>query len=359
VPKKIIKLVLTPVLSLLLPATNLRQAMSIVYLLKGAHLKRPFFLAILFWVATTTVALAQPLIEEQQRLNFGTLAIAANISVSRFTYPRTGFGISIVGQFVLIGNGLPGRYSFSGFPPNTTLSVSLDTAILDAEGTGISEPLTVDNYDFATLTTDDQGEAELSLGARLNTTGNSGSYADALYSGTTVLRVDYWQPDANGYVFNTQIIDLETELSSTLGLNEEQQLNFGTLFARTSDTVQAVLTLSPSGSYTISEPGDSRLVAIAKPSQGVLRVSGAAANYSLTITPQAGDVLLEHTINPSSAPHLILSALVTSPDGVGKTDANGELLIKIGGTLKTELTASPEVYPSGQYEGTYQLTVSY
>lgn len=333
--------------------------MSNAYQLKGVLLKRPFFLTILFWLATTNAAVSQPLIEEQQRLNFGTLAIAANTSVSRFTYPRTGANINIEGQFVLISNGSPGRYSFSGFPAFTTLSVSLNTTTLTAGGTGIPEPLTVDNYDFAALTTDAQGEAELSLGARLNTSGNGGSYVDALYSGTTVLRVDYWQPDVKAYVFNIRNIDLEAEQRSTLTINQEQQLNFGTLFARTSNTVQAVLTLSPSGSYTISEPGNSRLVSLVKPSEGVLRVSGAASDYSLTITPQAGDVLLEHTTSPGSAPHFILNALVTSPGGTGTTDANGELLIKIGGTLKTELTASPAIYPSGQYEGTYQLTVSY
>ncbi len=318
-----------------------------------------FFLVILLSVVATTTAVSQPLIEEQQRLNFGTLAITANSSVSRFTYPRTGSNLNIEGQFVLISNGLPGRYRFSGFPANTTLSVSLNTTILTAVGPGISEPLNVDNYDFATLITDALGEAELSLGARLNTTGNGGSYADALFSGTTVLRVDYYQPDVAGLVFNTKTIDLEAEQHSTLTISQEQQLNFGSLFARSSNISQAVLALSPSGSYTISEPGNSRLVSLVKPSQGVLLVSGAAPNYSLTITPQAGDVLLEHTTNPGSAPHFILSDLLTLPGGIGTTDANGELLIKIGGTLKTELTASSEVYPSGQYEGTYQITVSY
>lgn len=333
--------------------------MQFVGMQQGAQFKRPFFLVILLWVAATSLTVAAPLIEEQQRFNFGTLAIADNTSVSRFIYPRTGQNIRIEGRFVLIGSGSPGRYQFSGFPANTTLTVSLNTTTMSANGIGISESLSVDNYDIGTLITDAQGEAVLSLGARLSTSGNSGSYGDAPYSGSTTLRVDYWQPDVQSYVFNTLLIDLEAELSSTLAINQNQQLNFGTLFARSSNTGQAVLTLLPSGSYTISEPGNSRLVSIVKPKQGVLRVSGAAPNYSITITPQAGDVLLEHTTIPGSAPHFILSALLTSPNATGTTDANGELLIKIGGTLTTELTASPEVYPSGLYEGIYQLTVSY
>jgi hypothetical protein len=352
---KLIQRMSTQVHSRLLPPTKRRRATS----QKGVRLKRLCFLTILFWLATTTAVKSQPLIEEQQRLNFGTLAIASNASVSRFTYPRTGSNINIEGQFALIASGSPGRYSFTGFPAYTVLSVSLNNTTLTALGGGFFEPLTVDNYDFAELTTDAQGEAELSLGARLNTTGNGGSYVDAPYSSSTVLRVDYWQPDVKGYVFNIKTIDLETELRSTVTINQEQQLHFGTLFARSSNAGQAVLTLSTSGSYTISEPGNSRLISLVKPDQGVLRVSGAAPYYNLTITAQATDVLLEHTESPGSAPHFILSDLVTSPGGTVRTNADGELLIKIGGTLKTELTVSPAIYPSGQYEGIYELTVSY
>lgn len=328
-------------------------------LVKLLYLRLLFLLTILLWAASTTTAIAQPLIEEEQSLNFGTLAISANATVSRLTYPRTGSNISIEGQFVLIDRGSTGLYQFTGFPANTTLDVSLGTSTLNADTIGITEPLTVDNYDFAQLTTNSLGEAELSLGARLSTSGNGSSYEDSPYSGTTVLRVDYWQPDVGAYVFNTQVITLETELSSTLTIDEEQQLHFGTLFARSSNTSQAEMTLSTSGSYTIIEPENSRLVSLVKPAQGILRVSGAASNYSLTVTPQVADVLLEHTENPGSAPHFILSDLLTSPDGTGKTDENGELLIQLGGTLKTELTASPMIYPSGLYEGIYELTVSY
>jgi hypothetical protein len=326
---------------------------------KGARFERLFVLAILLWLVATTTAISAPLIEEQQRLNFGKLAITDNTSISQLSVHPTGLNINIQGYFVKMSSGSPGSYQFSGFPAFTTLTVSLlNTAMLSANDIGFSELLSVDNYDFGTLVTDDQGEAELSLGARLNSSGNSGSYADAIYSGNATLRVDYWQPDVPGYVFNTQLIDFEAELSSTLAITEEQQLSFGTLFASTSNTAQAVLTLSPSGSHNINVPDDTRLVSISQPSQGIIRVSGAAANYGLTITLQAGAVQLVHVTNPS-APHFILSALLSSPSGTGTTDANGELLIKIGGTLKTELTASPEIYPSGQYKGTYQLTVSY
>lgn len=319
----------------------------------------PSYLAALLFLLASTTSHAQILIEEQTRMDFGTLAVTANTTVSRFTYPRTGNNINIQGQFILISSGSPGRYRFSGFPANTTLTISLNNTSLAAVGVGISEQLFVDNYDIGTVATNADGEAEMELGARLSTTGNGGSYADVEFSGNTVLRVEYWQPDVSAFVFNTQVVEVDAALRSTLIINEEQALNFGTLFARSSTTEQAVMNLSPTGSYTIDEAGDTRLVSLVSPDQAVLRVSGAAPNYSLSITPQTSDVLLQHTQIPGSSPHFILSNLVTSPDNLGVADENGELLITLGGTLKTELTAFPTIYPSGQYEGTYQFTVTY
>jgi len=317
------------------------------------------FVTTFIWTLTSSPAYSQPLIEELQRLSFGTLAIPSNTSVSRFTFPSTSNNTVIEGQFVLITRGAPGNYRLSGFPAFTPLNVSLDPTTLTATGLGLSESMTVDNYDVSQPTTDALGNAELTLGARLNTSANGNGYADTSYSGTTTLRVDYWQPDENAFVFNSRIIDLEAQLRTTVALNEEQQLHFGTLFARTSTSEQAVLTLSPSGTYTVSEPEGTRLVVLVRPELGVVKVSGAAPFNNLTITPQSTDVLLRHAEFPENAPHFILSTIVTSPDTTGRIDENGELLISIGGTLRTELTASSVIYPSGEYEGTYELTVSY
>ena len=235
----------------------------------------------------------------------------------------------------------------------------MDITTLTTGASNFPESLTVDSYDFDNITTDENGDAELSLGARINTSGNGDAYVDALYSGTSTLRVEYWQSEENAYVFNSQTIDLEVELRSTISLVEDQQLNFGTLFARTSTTDKASLVLSPTGSYALDEPSGSRLVVLAKPEQAIVRVVGASPFYQLTITPQIADVFLEHTEFPEAAPHFILNSLVTMTDNSATTDANGELAIAIGGTLQTEVTASSMVYPSGDYEGTYEFTVAY
>ncbi|MDB3936398.1 DUF4402 domain-containing protein, partial [Granulosicoccus sp.] len=200
---------------------------------------------------------AQPLVEELQRLNFGTLATSDNSSVSRFTFPRTGRNIAIEGNFALITRGSLGQYRFSGFPAFTSLDISLDTTSLTTGASGFPESLIVDSYDIDDITTDSQGEAELFLGARLSTSGNGNAYVDAPYTGTSTLRVEYYQPEANAFVFNQTAIDLDVELRSTVALVEDQQLDFGTLFARTSSTEQASLILTPAGSYSVDEPDGS------------------------------------------------------------------------------------------------------
>lgn len=330
-----------------------------ILVFKQVRLKLTLYLVIFICSIAPDYSHSQPLIEELERLSFGTLAIPSNASVSRYTFPYTGNNALVEGRFVELNAGRPGRYRLSGFPAFTPLSVTLNTSTLTAAEVGLTEPLTVDNYEASQTTTDEQGNAELSLGARLNTSGSGNGYADSSYSGSSTLRIEYWQPDVNAYVFNARTVELEADLASTIELSEEQQLHFGTLYARTSMTEQAVMTLAPSGAYSITEPEGTRLVVLARPEQAVIKVSGAAPFNSLSITPQSTEVLLEHTEFPGSAPHFILSNMVTSPDATGKVDVNGELLISIGGTLKTELTVSPVVYPSGEYEGMYELTVSY
>ena len=321
---------------------------------------KPAFRAVIFLLlATATPAMSAPLIEEQQALDFGTIAIGSNTSVSRYTYPGTGTNVIVEGQIILIAAGLPGLYVFTDFPALTTLTISIDETSLTTGTTGIPEPLNVDNFDSTELTTDADGRAELSLGARLNTTGNAGVYIDASYSATTVLRVDYWQPDEGSFNSEAKVIELQTQLRSALTIDEEQPLNFGILFARSSASDQASITLSPADSYSIIEPGETRLVSLADPKSGILRVTGAAPIYDLIITAQTANVLLEHTESPDTSPHFILSDLITSPSVTGTTNSDGELLIQTGGTLKTEITASPMIYPSGQYRGSYELVISY
>jgi len=152
-------------------------------------------LAALVYLAITNAVFAQPLIEEEEGLDFGTLAVSNNTSISRFTYPNTGRNISSEGQFVHIERGTVGEYRLTGFPAFTPLSVSLNNASLYPDSIAVTEPLTVDNFDINDVLTNSQGQASLLLGARLSTTGNGAEYADSTYSGATMIRVEYWEPE--------------------------------------------------------------------------------------------------------------------------------------------------------------------
>jgi hypothetical protein len=101
-------------------------------------------------------------------------------------------------------------------------------------------------------------------------------------------------------------------------------LNSGTLFAHSSNTGQAVLTLSPSGSYTISEPGNSRLVSLVKPDQGVICVVN---DGGFPITQDFGETTY---------------------------------VFNIGATLTTEPPSTvARSYHQGVYAGTFEVTAAY
>ncbi len=317
------------------------------------------FILFVFVPFMPRVVEAEILIEEVAPLDFGTLAITANDTVSTFTFPYTGTNLVSEGNIVLVVQGVPGRYALSGFPADTNIAVEADDTNLTAGGTGISEPLVISDYDFNDLRTNSLGEAELRMGGTLSTSSNGVSYEDALYSGTTQLRFRYWQPAVGEYVVNSKNIELRSALNTSLEVEEVQVMSFGTLYARTTADDQASITMAPDGSLSIASPGNSRIVSLSAVSPGVLRVTGAVAFYGLTVEPDPGSVLVKHRDNPDGGPHFILSGLSSDPQGIGRTDENGMLEIQVGATLTTQDTTETVIYPAGVYEGTYQMTLSY
>lgn len=316
-------------------------------------------LALLCWLSPLT---AEPLVNEVQPLNFGTLAIPGNDIPSSYEFPRTGLGVTTTGRFLFVEMGTAGHYLFSGFPPNTPLAITIDDTHISRDGLAIPEVLLVSDYDFNVVTTNELGDAEMALGGGLTSSGNSNIYEDGTYIGTTQLRVEYWDPDVEPEgAFSTveQTIDLQVELRTSLVVEELQSLHFGTITAIAAVHDQARLTLFPDGSTVYSNPGDARIVSLTPPEPGILRISGAAPFYPLIIDLQDTEILLQHALYPGSTPHFILSPITTAPTGTGTTDNQGELLIRVGATLRTQLTATPQHYQSGNYEGTYTLTVSY
>lgn len=323
--------------------------------------KQAPFVGLLFVLIGLTLAAASNAqeIEELTPLNFGTLAITGNDSVSTLEFPRSGRNLRISGQLVLVASGEPGLFRLTGFPANTGIEIEIDNASMTAGGTGVPEALAVHSYDSPDVRTNEFGEAEFQLGASFSTSGEEGEYQDAPYSGSAQMRLYFWEPGVGDYVRVSNTIEFRGEVRSSFALEEASSMHFGTLFANAVEGKQASIRLFPDGRLDIKKEGDARILSLAPPRPAVLVVSGAAPNRSLSIEASKGEIEMRHTRNPAG-PHFILSDIETSPDGSGRTDEAGELEIRVGATLKTQKDLSGSVvYPAGTYEATYSVTVSY
>lgn len=297
-------------------------------------------------------------IDELALLNFGTLAITGNNSISTLEFPRSGRNLVVSGNLIVVENGEPGRYLLTGFPPNTGIEVEIDIASMTAGGTGVPEPITVHDFDIVNVFTNELGEAEFQLGASFSTSGNGGEYQDAPYAGGAQMRLYFWEPSVADFVTITQNVEFRGEVRSSFALNEAVAMHFGTLFARGEPDNQASLRLFPDGRLDIDNNGDAKILSLSPPRAAVLMVNGAAPNRELSIGVDNSEITMRHKENPTG-PHFILSEIETSPSGTGRTDGAGELEIRVGATLTTQKTPSSVVYPSGTYEATYSITVSY
>lgn len=312
---------------------------------------------LLLFVPVSAPVVAAPLIEQLRPLTFGTLAVPGNASVLNLVVSHDG-PLQVAAGLVVVALPEAGRYRLSGFPANVGLEVSVTDAELTAGGSGLPEKFTATLYNTPTVFAGPDGSIEFSLGATLRSSGSGNPYIDAPYSGSATMSVRYWSSAAGGYLTAYETIDLMAVAQTSISLLEEQGLHFGTLFARAAAADQAVLTLAPDGAISIENPGNSRLVQLSSGTPGLLRVIGAAPHYVISIHPQPGVIELRHETIPGQ-PRFLVSDFVTSPANSGVTNSAGELLLRVGATLRTALTAGDPVYPPGKYTGTYELTVSY
>ena len=304
------------------------------------------------------VVAAAPSADQLSPLDFGVIAVTDNASQLELELRPSGQAVLQPG-LVTVQPGSPARFQFENFPPNTALSVTLDSLVLTAGGFGISEGLTVLRPIVTGAQTNNLGEALVSLGATLATSGTGGAYIDAPYLPSTaqVLIVEYWSPDEQAFVSKNVPIEIKSEVRSSIQLEELQSMSFGTLFARAGITDSASMRVRPNGTLAITEPGGSRLVSLSPPRPAVFRVSGAARNYLLNISLQSEDVELVR--QQGSGPRFIVRNFESSPAGTGRTDGDGTLEIRVGATLFTETLPDGAVYPQGTYLGQYSVTVSY
>ncbi len=313
-----------------------------------------FILAI---VGGFSAASAAPSISANTPLDFGVLAVKSNNAVSTLTLSSAG-NVTFSGDVIPIGGAVPGEYLLSGFPPGVLLTFEWDDANLSAGGLGLPELLLVTDYTNQTLVADEAGEALVTVGASLNTNGSTVMYTDALYSGSVAVRVRYWSEVDGGYLTHNDTLAFRAELQSSLNLVENQALSFGAIAAYADPVLTASMVLGTDGKISsVSNAGNARITALFGAQAGVILLSGAAPNYGVTITPEAGSIFLTH-VEPGDVARFVVKDFVTFPAGAeGRTDAVGDLEIRVGATLETEATTN--VYENGTYSGTYSLTVSY
>lgn len=319
--------------------------------------RRLCHMATLLLLCVSPGLLAAPTVTANVPLDFGLLAVKANGTVSTLVVSSSG-AVSNTGEIIPIGGAVRGQYRLAGFPPGVLLDVQWDNATLSAGGGGLPEYLSVTNYVNPTLVADALGEAIVPLGATLQTSASGVMYADAPYSGSTQVRVRYWSEQAGGYLTHFDTVTIGARLQSVFNVTETQSLSFGQVAAFSSAGTGASMTLGVSGGITVANSGAARILPLGGARIGLIRVTGAAPNNVVTITPEAGNIFLTHVTEGLNSARFVVKNFVTSPSSPGaRTDSAGELQIKVGATLETELTN--KAYLNGNYSGTYSLTVTY
>lgn len=305
-----------------------------------------------------SVTVAAPELQENVALDFGVIAVPDNNGPAKsFILPVT--GQATVDQGIIqIQQPVRGLYDLTGFPPSTQVTVINGSGSLSAGGLGLPPYFVFSNVTTNEPFTDTNGDAQLVITGTLTTSATGQAYPDAPYSNDITLELSYYSiPDEN-FISVFESITVHTETSTSLNLTEDSVLDFGRLAATAAPGVQASMVLATDGSISTSDNGGARLVAISGAAPGHISLQGAAALYDLTITVQATTIYLTHETLPG-APRFEISNFTTLPSGTGRTDNEGNLDILVGATLRTEDVTPAEVYPDGNYSGTYVLTVEY
>lgn len=158
------------------------------------NIKNCLMLMSLLYVYATTSVLAES-VTEIRPLSFGTIALRDNNSVYQYTITFAG-DVNIDPAFIVLSNGQPAEYLIADFPPSQQLNVDILVPDTTTSLSGAIDPSTsqftiTNHHTFApTVTTNQQGEAIINIGATLSTSG-SGFYKDATYFNTMTIVVSY------------------------------------------------------------------------------------------------------------------------------------------------------------------------
>ena len=299
---------------------------------------------------------AVPQIETLQRLDFGVLAMPSNSAPSTVALSPNG-NASYGAGYVYVAAATPGRYRLTGYPAFTDISVSMVNSSVNLLGIS-NETFTLSSAlsKPAVIRTDINGQAVFDLGASLTSNGSGLPYLDGIYLGRPTLNMAFSVAEVPQLVNHD--IDVDLVMRTSLSLAQVEPLNFGRLAMFSSPTEQASLVLSPNGGVSINNAGTARIIRFGSETPGTYQVSSGAAFAPVRITVPTDTVYLVHQSQSSEVARILVTDFVALPTaGNAKLTAQGTLDIRVGATLRTELT--PKHFVDGEYAGTFLLNVEY
>lgn len=122
-------------------------------------------------------------------LSFGRFVVANNGSVSTLRVRHDGRAQVVSGSIYPIEFGTAGEYYLSGYPAFTPLTISISGFDLSTDGP--TEEFTISDFTFEDVTTDENGEATLIVGATISTSGNGNSYVNSTYDATINITITF------------------------------------------------------------------------------------------------------------------------------------------------------------------------
>jgi hypothetical protein len=141
-------------------------------------------ISLLSWYCTAGLFVQRP-------LNFGTISIKHNVSVSTLTVPAVG-NSSSTNAIAIVQQGQSGEWVFSGYPAFTTLNLSPVLPVDSANSIGATPQFTLTHLELPTqVTTNGIGVASVFVGATLATSGTGGQYTDTDYQFVIFINVTY------------------------------------------------------------------------------------------------------------------------------------------------------------------------
>ena len=149
------------------------------------------FLYVSAWLSLMFSEQAYSASIQQESLNFGTLVIPQNNTLSSITINHNG-EITTFGSIYVLTEGNPAELLFTDLPPLTQISFNkMSDSTLQSEVLGAnSAKFSVVLVDLpSTQTSDEFGDLLLKVGGRLITTGTSQSYLDGSFITDTQLEI--------------------------------------------------------------------------------------------------------------------------------------------------------------------------